>query len=117
MSEAEKSLAQLELDEERQRLWWKTVVLVGSSLLIGIFFASALFVVFFLIVCRPSYQLEIEHGVFVALLLAVPSLLAIQLFKMVDRSTEMKPEDIEKHPAFKLAREIVNIFAKKFGGH
>lgn len=117
LSGNQKAITDLELQEEQQRLRWKAYVLRGSAAFIAVFFLSALAVIWKLVFRERIYPLEIEHGVLVALLLAVPSLLAIQVFKLVDKNASPKPVDLESHPAIKLIRELVDKFVKAFGRH
>lgn len=111
LPESERAETNLDLKEESQRLRWKTAIMWGGSIVTVAFYAAAftsiLYFVFY------ANIVAYEHLVLVGFLLAVPTLIALNFFKVVGKAPGMTPEDFDNHPIVRLAREITATFSGK----
>lgn len=113
LSPERKTLDAILLADAAKKSGWQSFVFWSSVVVIASFYGVAIAIVLYWVFCHPPVLLELEHGLILALLLAVPSLLAIQLFKLVDPHAGMTASDWESHPFVKLVKETAALFAKK----
>lgn len=102
VDEVEALARQGEIEEDSQRRNWKTYVFWGSVAIAVAFYGVAIWLSIFhyLLVARQPYAL--------AILLAVPTLIVIQLIKLVRPQERSDPEEVAQGPWFSLARELVD---------
>ena len=99
-------IIQGQLDEETQRRRWKTGVMVGSVIGIVAFYAALGIFVF----CIDGYKIQpFSYNLIIGILAAVPTLLAVNLFKLVSRPSNAKDsDDFERSPWFSLIKELID---------
>ncbi|MEO0996945.1 MAG: hypothetical protein AAFX58_05465 [Pseudomonadota bacterium] len=111
VSEPDRQSTDLALREERQRLKWKTGVLVAGASAAVVFYGVALVSVIYLMFFHPL--ITYEYLILMGLLLAVPTLIALNFFKLVAKSDGFTSEDFDSHPLVRLVREVVEAFSQK----
>lgn len=112
LANEEKALPNLFLREERLRIQWKDRLLTGGAIVVFLFYLSGLLVLSYLVFCPSAPVINWTHGLLLGLMFSVPSLMAIQLFKLVDRqNNRFTAKDLEDHPGIKLLLEIAREIA------
>jgi hypothetical protein len=103
-----------QLEEEAQRRRWKTAVLWGSAIGILVFYLTFLG---FILCVRACWVNPASSNLVIGLLAGIPTLLAINLFKLVGRSGHAKDsDDFERSPWLALAKELIDAIKPKPAG-
>jgi hypothetical protein len=116
LDDLKRQFSQGELREENERRTWKTRMLWAMSALVVGFYGLFIYLVWFYH-CR---ELDQSHLVLLIVLAAIPSLLCVNIFRLVGSPTHgrEKPE-VTLHPwldlAKELGREAIDILKKKSG--
>ena len=103
------ALLERQLREEDQRLRWKTAVLWGSFVSIVVFFGSLLV---YVLSYRKYWINTASQNLIIAILAAIPTLLAINLMRMVGKPNR-KEDDFESSPWISLLRELIDAIRQK----
>jgi hypothetical protein len=101
-------LTSSELKEETQRLRWKTGILWGGAATALVFLMVLLCQVYF----YRFRELTYTHTVLVVLVATIPSLIILNLMRLVSRRKD-EPGDLEANPWYALLKELLNILSKK----
>nr|WP_298723794.1 hypothetical protein [uncultured Steroidobacter sp.] len=102
-----RAVANWQIREENQRLKWKTGVLIGSAAIVIVFYATLLAFIFRIRMCWVN---PASTNLIIGILAAIPTLLAINLVRMVARPTASQdPDDIGHNPWLALGKEALDV--------
>jgi hypothetical protein len=104
VSALDEAIIKGQLSEEAQRRRWKTVVLWGSAATILLFYLAFLV---YVLCFRQYWATTSSQNLIIGILAAVPTLLAINLVRMVSRSSGHE-DDFERNPWVSLLRELID---------
>ncbi|HEX4025054.1 MAG TPA: hypothetical protein VHX52_10190 [Steroidobacteraceae bacterium] len=117
LSQPDKDMRGVLLREENERLIWKRVVLLGSCVLIVVFYGVFLRLALYLWKSAgTAAPLDHWHGAILLFIAVVPTLILMNLSKMVRRhhpESDADDNEIDWHPVVSLLKELAKAFGKK----